>query len=193
MTKINELLPLHNVQYEKNTASGCTIRKNNVRSHVLNGCFWLDENYSCIISHNISKPVNKLNQSNTNTSLFQTIKLSKGQVWFIHISLHSLQLVFYIKDFEDRNMTKTTMIGVLQYLILTYTYPEIVTLNTTPFLLGFSKLKYHITLLKISPSKQIYVIVKLKQINDNINMVSLYKLLLPKSQNEWQHKHGELV
>ena len=45
MTKINELLPLHNVQYEKNTdlsggpirkntASGCTIRKNNVRSHV---------------------------------------------------------------------------------------------------------------------------------------------------------------
>ena len=60
MTKINELLPLHNVQYEKiriyrdvqygkNTASGCTIRKNNVRSDVLNGCFWLDENYSCII------------------------------------------------------------------------------------------------------------------------------------------------
>jgi hypothetical protein len=37
------------VQYGKNTASGCTIRKNNVRSHVLNGCFWLDENYSCII------------------------------------------------------------------------------------------------------------------------------------------------
>ena len=29
--------------------------------------------------------------------------------------------------------------------------------------------------------------------NDNINMVSLYKLLLPKSQNEWQHKHGEFV
>ena len=76
------------------------------------------------------------------------------------------------------------MIGVLQYLILTYTYPEIVTLNTTPFLLGFSKLKYHITLLKISPSKQIYVIVKLKQRNDNINMASLCKLLLPKSQNE---------
>ena len=70
--------------------------------------------YMYIISHNISKPVNKLNQSNTNTSLFQTIKLSKGQVWFIHISLHSLQLVFYIKDFEDRNMIKTTMIGVLQ-------------------------------------------------------------------------------
>ena len=50
--KINELLPLHNVQYEnmtnrdvqygKNTASGCKVRENNVRSHVLNECFWLD-------------------------------------------------------------------------------------------------------------------------------------------------------
>ena len=51
MSKINELLPLHNVQYEKNTdLSGRPIRKklrlpvvqygtNNVRSHVLNGCF----------------------------------------------------------------------------------------------------------------------------------------------------------
>ena len=49
--KINELLPLHNVQYEKNTdLSGRPIRKkmrlpvvqygkNNVRSHILNGCF----------------------------------------------------------------------------------------------------------------------------------------------------------
>jgi hypothetical protein len=57
---INELLPLHNVKYEKNTdLSGRPMRKkfgfrlynakNNVRSHVLNGCFWLDENYSCII------------------------------------------------------------------------------------------------------------------------------------------------
>jgi hypothetical protein len=47
MSKIKELLPLHNVQYEKNTdLSGRPIRlpvvqygKNNVRSHVLNGCF----------------------------------------------------------------------------------------------------------------------------------------------------------
>jgi hypothetical protein len=53
MSKINELLPLHNVQYEKNTdlsgrpirekyGFGCTIRKNNVRSHVLNGWLRLD-------------------------------------------------------------------------------------------------------------------------------------------------------
>ena len=27
------------VQYGKNAASGCTIRENNVRSHVLNECF----------------------------------------------------------------------------------------------------------------------------------------------------------
>jgi hypothetical protein len=38
MTKINELLPLHNVQYEKNTASGCTIQKNNVR-YVFQGLY----------------------------------------------------------------------------------------------------------------------------------------------------------
>jgi hypothetical protein len=61
------LLPLHNVQYEKNTdLSGRPIRKkygfrlyktgkNNVRSHVLNGCFWLDWNYSYIIISNIVK------------------------------------------------------------------------------------------------------------------------------------------
>ena len=54
-TKINELLPLHNVQYGKNTASGCTIRKNNVRSQILNGCFWLDSNYSCIIMNYIGR------------------------------------------------------------------------------------------------------------------------------------------
>jgi hypothetical protein len=49
MTKTNKLLPLHNVQYEKNpywTSNTEKIRlpvvqyrKNNVRSHVLNGCF----------------------------------------------------------------------------------------------------------------------------------------------------------
>jgi hypothetical protein len=49
MTKTNELLPLHIVQYEKKriwTSNTEKIRlpfvqygKNNVRSHVLNGCF----------------------------------------------------------------------------------------------------------------------------------------------------------
>ena len=51
MSKINELLPLHTVQYEKKyglngTSNTEKIRlpvvqygKNNVRPHVLNGCF----------------------------------------------------------------------------------------------------------------------------------------------------------
>ena len=30
---------LDDVQYGKNAASGCTIRENNVRSHVLNECY----------------------------------------------------------------------------------------------------------------------------------------------------------
>ena len=53
MYNTKKIRTYRDVQYGKNAASGCTIRKNNVRSHVLNGCFWLDENYSCIINNGI--------------------------------------------------------------------------------------------------------------------------------------------
>jgi hypothetical protein len=54
MSKINELLPLHNVQYEKirtywdvqygkNTLPVIQYGNNNVWSHVLNDIYWEDE------------------------------------------------------------------------------------------------------------------------------------------------------
>ena len=72
--------------------------KNNVRSHVLNGCFWLDWNYGCIISQNITVP-------NITTETY-----TKYNNWYYYIRLYFT--VFLLARSNTRDIPFSNIPGI---------------------------------------------------------------------------------